>query len=160
MAGNKKNNEPNDGLLTNNRKALHDYIVLEQYEAGIQLAGTEVKSCRARSIVMQDSYVHFERGEAYVMNLHISVYAQGSIFNHQPQAKRKLLLHGAEIRKLAQTLQEKGGTVIPLKMYLVKGLIKMEIAYCKGKNVADKRETMREEQDKRDMDRAIRNARR
>ena len=149
-----------DPTLASNRKAFHDYNVIERFETGIQLTGTEVKSCRARSIVMQDSYVHFERGEAYVMNLHISVYAQGSIFNHQPQAKRKLLLHGAEIRKLAQTLQEKGGTVIPLKMYLVKGLIKMEIAYCKGKNVADKRETMREEQDKRDMDRAIRNARR
>ena len=149
-----------DPTLASNRKAFHDYNVIEKFEAGIQLTGTEVKSCRARSIVMQDSYVHFERGEAYVMNLHISVYAQGSIFNHQPQAKRKLLLHGAEIRKLAQALQEKGGTVIPLKMYLVKGLIKMEIAYCKGKNVADKRESMREEQDKRDMDRAIRNARR
>ncbi|MBR4957468.1 MAG: SsrA-binding protein SmpB [Lentisphaeria bacterium] len=157
MAQKKQNNDP---VLATNKRAFHNYIVGDRYEAGIKLTGTEVKSCRARSIVMQDSYVHFERGEAYVMNLHISVYAQGSIFNHQPQAKRKLLLHGAEIRKLAQTLQEKGGTVIPLKMYLVKGLIKMEIAYCKGKNVADKRETMREEQDKRDMDRAIRNARR
>ena len=151
---------PKDPVLASNKKAFHDYTVAEKLEAGIQLSGTEVKSCRARSIVMQDSYVHFERGEAYVMNLHISVYAQGSIFNHQPVAKRKLLLHAAEIRKLAQTLQGKGGTVIPLKMYLVKGLIKMEIAYCKGKNMADKRETMREEQDKRDMDRAMRDARR
>ena len=95
MAQKKQNNDP---VLATNKRAFHNYIVGDRYEAGIKLTGTEVKSCRARSIVMQDSYVHFERGEAYVMNLHISVYAQGSIFNHQPQAKRKLLLHGAEIR--------------------------------------------------------------
>ncbi len=148
-----------DPVLATNKKAFHDYIVGDRYEAGIRLTGTEVKSCRERSIVMGDSYVQFERGEAYVINLHIAVYSHGSIFNHQPKAKRKLLLHAAENRKLAQTLQEKGGTVIPLKMYLKQGLIKIEIAYCKGKNAGDKREAMREAQDRRDMDRAMRNAR-
>ena len=146
-------------VLATNKKAFHNYLVGDRYEAGIKLTGTEVKSARARAVVMTDSYVQFEQGEAYVVNLHIAVYSHGSIFNHQPKAKRKLLLHASEIRKLAQTLQEKGGTVIPLKMYLVKGLIKLEIAHCRGKTTGDKREAMREEQDKRDMDRAVRNAR-
>ncbi len=150
---------PENPVLATNKKAFHDYTVLERFEAGIRLTGTEVKSCRARSVVMGESYVQFEKNEACVVNLHIAVYARGSIFNHQPKAKRKLLLHAAEIRKLAQTLQTKGGTVIPLKMYLVKGLIKMEIAYCQGKTMGDKRESMREAQDKLDMARAARNAR-
>jgi len=150
---------PTDPVRATNKKAFHDYVVEERYEAGIVLTGTEVKSCRARSIVMGESYVQVERGEAYVVNLHIAVYRHGSIFNHQPKAKRKLLLHAAESRKIVQTLQTKGGTVIPLKMYLVKGLIKMEIAYCHGKTTGDKREAMREAQDKRDMARAVRNAR-
>ncbi len=149
----------NDPVLASNRKALHDYHVLSRYEAGIKLTGTEVKSCRDRAITMADAYVSILKGEAWLHNVHIAVYGQGNRFNHQPKQQRKLLLHKSEIRKLAQTLGEKGGTVVPLSFYLKEGLIKVEIAYCQGKTHGDKRETLRKRQDEMDARRAMRNAR-
>ncbi len=150
---------PNDPVLASNRKAHHDYHVLTRYEAGIKLTGTEVKSCRERAITMADAFVRISNCEAWLHNVHISIYGQGNRFNHQPKQQRKLLMHKNEIRKLAQTLGEKGGTIVPLRFYLKGGLIKVEIAYCQGKNHGDKRETLRKRQDDMDARRAMRNAR-
>lgn len=152
--------KPQDPVLASNKKALHDYHVLERFEAGIKLTGTEVKSCRDRAITMADSYVRISNSEAWLHNVHIAIYGQGNRFNHQPKQQRKLLLHKNEIRKLAQTLGEKGGTVVPLRFYLKEGLVKVEIAYCQGKTHGDKRETMRKRQDEMDARRAMRDARR
>ncbi len=148
-----------DPVLASNRKALHDYHVLDRYEAGIKLTGTEVKSCRDRAITMADSYVSINNSEAWLHNVHIAIYGQGNRYNHQPKQQRKLLLHKNEIRKLAQLLGEKGGTIVPLCFYLKEGLIKVEIAYCQGKTHGDKRETLRKRQDEMDARRAMRNAR-
>jgi len=154
--GNKKNNEPNDGQLTNNRKALHDYIVLEQYEAGIQLSGTEVKSCRARTVTLSEAYVDIVQGSAFLVNAHIAGYDHGNRFNHDTRRRRRLLLHRKELLKLSIQVKEKGCTIVPLKMYLKHGLIKVAIALCKGKTHEDKRETLRSRQDDMDARRAMR----
>ena len=143
---------PADPVLANNRKAFHDYTILEKYEAGIQLTGTEVKSCRSRSVQLGEGYVKIENRQAFLYNVHISVYGFGNRFNHEVKRSRRLLLHKREIMKLHQQLSTKGGTLIPLKMYLKEGLIKLEIAYCQGKTHADMRETLR----KREADMVMR----
>ncbi len=143
-----------DPVLATNRKAYHDYTVLEKFEAGIHLCGTEVKSCRARAIQLQEGYIHIENGRVLLENVHIAPYDFGNRFNHRPNQTRELLMHRREILKLAQTVKTKGGTLIPLKFYLKGGLVKVEIAYCQGKTHADKRETLRQ----RDSDMEIRRA--
>ncbi len=145
-----------DPVLATNRKAFHDYQVIERLEAGIQLVGTEVKSCRARAVQMGEAYCRVLDGQLWLFNLQIAPYAQGNRFNHRPKGMRRLLLHAAEIRKLAQLVGEKGGTIIPLKMYLKTGLIKLEIAYCRGKTHGDKRESLRKKQDQLETRRALR----
>ena len=152
----KKHTDPGDGMLTNNRKALHDYIVLEQYEAGIQLSGTEVKSCRARTATLSEAYVDIVQGSAFLVNAHIAGYDHGNRFNHDTRRRRRLLLHKKELLKLAIQVKEKGCTVVPLRMYLKHGLIKVAIALCKGKTHEDKRETLRSRQDDMDARRAMR----
>lgn len=147
---------PNNPVVSTNKKAFHDYVVHERYEAGIKLVGTEVKSCRERAVTLTDSYVRLENGQAWLQNVHIATYAFGNIFNHQPKQQRKLLLHAAEIRKLTQMVKEKGGTVVPLQMYFKNGLVKVEIAYCHGKTHGDKRETLRARQDELETRRAMR----
>lgn len=154
--GKKKNKDTGDNLLTNNRKALHDYIVLEQYEAGIQLSGTEVKSCRARTVTLSEAYVDMTRGSAFLVNAHIAGYDHGNRFNHDTRRRRRLLLHKKELLKLAIQVKEKGCTIIPLRMYLKHGLIKVAVALCKGKSHEDKRETLRSRQDDMDARRAMR----
>lgn len=149
-----------DPVLATNKKAFHDYTVIERYEAGIKLTGTEVKSCRDRAITMADAFVRIDNGEAWLHNVHIAVYGQGSIFNHKPKQQRKLLLHGAEIRKMAQMLGTKGGTIVPLRFYLKDGLIKVEIAYAQGKTHGDKRDALRSKQANLEARRAMRSARR
>ena len=157
MADGKKNkNIPGDGVLSNNRKALHDYIVLEQYEAGIQLTGTEVKSCRARTVTLSEAYVDMTQGSAFLVNAHIAGYDHGNRFNHDTRRRRRLLLHKKELLKLAIQVREKGCTIVPLKMYLKGGLIKLSVALCKGKSHEDKRETLRARQDDMDARRAMR----
>ncbi len=142
-------------ILTENRKAFHDYHILDRFEAGIELKGTEVKSCRARSISLNDAYAKAEDGEIFLFNSHIAVYEHGNIFNHEPLRKRRLLLHRREIRKLIQSTREKGNTVIPLKFYLKDGMVKVEIALAKGKTHGDKRETLKKKQSDLEMKRAI-----
>ena len=152
MAQKKQNNDP---VLATNKRAFHNYIVGDRYEAGIKLTGTEVKSCRARSVQLGEGYVKIENRQAFLYNAHISVYGFGNRFNHEVKRARRLLLHKREIRKLHQQLSTKGGTLIPLKMYLKTGLIKLEIAYCQGKTHADQRETLRKREADMDMRRNL-----
>jgi SsrA-binding protein len=153
--GKKKKKRDNSNILATNKKAFHDFTVLQRIEAGISLLGTEVKSCRACNITMQDSYVRILEGNAELLNVHIATYEQGNQFNHDPKRNRTLLLHKREILKLFQQIREKGLTLVPLKFYLNKGLIKVELGLCKGKTKGDKRDTLRERQDTKDARRAM-----
>ena len=148
--------DPKDPVLATNRKAFHDYNVLERFEAGIQLVGTEVKSCRARAIQLQEGFVKIENNQALLYNVHIAGYDFGNRFNHNTKQTRRLLLHKKEILNLAQWVNTKGGTIIPLKFYLANGLVKVEIAYCQGKTHADQRETLRKRETEREMQRFVR----
>lgn len=147
--------DPKDPNLATNRKAFHDYNVLERFEAGIQLVGTEVKSCRARAIQLQEGFVKIEKNQALLYNVHIAAYDFGNRFNHHSKQVRRLLLHKREILKLSQWLGTKGGTIIPLRFYLHKGLVKVEIAYCQGKTHADQRETLRRRETEKDIRRLV-----
>ena len=146
--------DPRDPVIATNRKAFRDYEVQERFEAGISLAGTEVKSCRERLVQLGESFARIENGEAMVYNLHIAAYGFGNRFNHEVKRPRRLLLHKKEILKLGQWLGSKGGTLIPLKMYFKQGLVKLELAYCVGKTHGDQREDIR----RREADRGIRRA--
>ena len=142
--------------LVTNRKARHEYFIENTYEAGLVLKGTEVKSIRKGSANLQDAYISFKNGEAFVDNMHISPYEQGNIFNEDPMRRRKLLLHKREIRKLEGQVQKQGMTIIPLRLYLVNGRVKIEIAVAKGKKLYDKRDSIAERDSKRSIDRAMR----
>ena len=126
--------------ITVNRKANHDYFILQTYEAGIVLVGTEVKALRQNKANLVDSYATLTNGEVWLHNANISVYEQGSINNHDPVRKRKLLLNKSEIRKLNKAVTEKGNTLIPLRLYFKDGLVKVELAVATGKRQYDKRE--------------------
>jgi SsrA-binding protein len=119
-------------LVSRNRKAFHDYHIEETYEAGIVLQGTEVKSVRGARVNLRDSYARVEGGELYLFNMHISPYDPGNRYNHDPRRTRKLLMHKAEIGRLAGKVQEKGYTLIPLKIYLKRGLVKVELGLARG----------------------------
>lgn len=136
--------------LIKNKKAFHDFHILDTYEAGIELKGTEVKSCRERKISIADAYVKFENNEAWLLNVNISLFSHGNQFNHDPKRNRKLLLHKYEIKKIMQSVNEKGCTVVPIKFYLKRGKVKVEIGIAKGKTHGDKRETLKKRQ--ADMD--------
>ncbi len=151
--GKKKKKDGNS--LAKNRKAYHDYAILEKYEAGVVLRGTEVKSCRAGNITMIDAYAKIEDGELFMNNVHIAPYDHGNQFNHEPKRSRKLLLHKSEIRKLNYQIREKGNTLIPLSFYIKNGKIKVCIGVAKGKTHSDKRNTLRKRQDDMDARRAI-----
>jgi len=146
-----------DNTLIKNRKAFHDYLILDRFEAGIELKGTEVKSCRAHNISLADTYARVEKGELFLYNVHISPYDHGNIHNHEPKRPRKLLMHKREILKLNQQIREKGNTIVPLKFYLKNGRVKVEIGIAKGKDKGDKRESLRKKQDNMAMKRAIKN---
>ena len=147
---------PADPVLATNRKARHDYTVVECFECGIQLTGTEVKSCRERSVQLAEGFARIENGEARLYNVHIRAYGFGNRFNHEETRMRRLLLHKREILKLGQWISTKGGTLIPLKMYLKEGLIKLELAYCQGKTHGDQREDLKRRDSEREMRRAMR----
>ena len=142
-------------VIARNKKAFHDYFVNDTLEAGIELAGTEVKSLRGGKCNLKDSYCDFRHGEVFVVGMHISPYEQGNIFNRDPLRVRKLLLHKQEIRKLLSQVMQKGYSIVPLSVYFKGSKIKMEIALAKGKNLHDKRESAAERDAKRDIDRAI-----
>ena len=141
-------------LVADNRKALHDYHVLETFEAGIALLGTEVKGIREGRANLRDAYARVERGEVWLYNVHINPYSHRGYVDHDPKRKRKLLLHKVEIRKLIGKTVEKGLTLVPLRMYFKRGRIKVAISLVKGKQMHDKRETIR----RREVDRETRAA--
>lgn len=143
-------------IVSENRQARFQYHILDTYEAGISLQGTEVKSAREGKVNLRDSYALVRDGEVWLINTHISPYhTAGSYFNHEPRRSRRLLLHKPEIRKLIGKVKEKGLTLVPLKMYLKRGLVKVEIALAKGKKIHDKRETLKRKQEQRDIERAL-----
>ena len=142
-------------VITTNRKAFHDYFVLQKVEAGIALTGTEVKSLRDGAVNLKDSYVSFDHGEAFLVGAHISPYSHGNLQNHEPERKRKLLLHRREIDKLFGQVVEKGLTVVPLRLYFKKGKIKAEIAVVRGKKLYDKRETEKRRELDREAEAAV-----
>ena len=138
-------------IVTDNRKASFDYFLLDRYEAGLVLKGTEIKSIRKGSCNIKDSYIVIKNAEAYILNMHISKYEEGNIFNHEPLRTRKLLLHKREINKLIGTVKNEGLTLIPTKVYLTNGRAKVEFAVAKGKKNYDKREDERKESIKKEM---------
>ncbi|MFO7153849.1 MAG: SsrA-binding protein SmpB [Caldicoprobacter oshimai] len=141
-------------IIAQNKKAWHDYFIEETYEAGIVLAGTEVKSVRQGKVNIRDSYAAIKDGEVFLYNMHISPYEKGNIFNRDPLRTRKLLLNRSEINKLTGYVQQKGYTLVPLKVYLKRGWVKIELAVAKGKKIYDKRQSIA----KRDAQRAIERA--
>ncbi|MBD0738637.1 SsrA-binding protein SmpB [Streptomyces sp. CBMA29] len=142
-------------LIAQNKKARHDYLILDTFEAGLVLTGTEVKSLRQGRASLVDGFAQLDGGEAWLHNVHIPEYTQGTWTNHSARRRRKMLLHRAEIEKLVHKTQESGHTIIPLALYFKDGRAKVEIALAKGKKEYDKRQTLREKQDRRESDRAI-----
>ena len=142
-------------LIADNRKARHDYCVLEALEAGIELVGTEVKSIRQGSVNLKDSWVDIVHGELMVMGMHISPYAQGNIFNRDPLRPRRLLVHNREIAKWQKQLATQGLTLVPLKLYFKGSRVKMEVGLCRGKKLYDKRASAAERDAKREIDREM-----
>lgn len=138
-------------VTISNRKARHEYHVLETFEAGIALTGTEVKSIRKGNANLQDSYAILKSGEVWLVGMHVSPYEQGSIHNHDPKRTRKLLLHKKQIRKLIGTVQEKGLTLIPLSLYFKGPFAKVELAIARGKKAYDKREAISKREAERDI---------
>ena len=141
-------------IVAQNKKARHDYFVLETYEAGIELFGTEVKSIRKGRLNLKDSWCSIDDGEIFVKGMHISPYEQGNIFNRDPLRVRRLLMHKREINRLYGTIKQQGLTLVPLSVYFLKGRAKLEIGLCKGKKLYDKRETAAKKDAQRDMERA------
>ena len=146
-------------VVASNRKARHEYFILETMEAGIALMGSEIKSVRAGQISLAEAYIRIDGKEAWLEDAHIAPYEQASIFNHEPLRPRKLLLHTSEIRKLWNTVRQKGVTIIPLSVYLKNGKAKVEIAVAKGKKLYDKREAISKRDSDREMERAVKQRR-
>ena len=142
-------------IAAQNRKAHHDYYVEEKYEAGIELAGTEVKSVRAGTLNLKDSYCSVKEGELFVHGMHISPYEKGNIFNKDPVRPRRLLMHKREIRKLFALVKQDGYTLVPLSVYFKDARVKVQVGLCKGKKNYDKRASTAQRDAKREMDRAL-----
>lgn len=142
-------------MIAQNKKARHDYLILDTFEAGLVLTGTEVKSLRLGRASLVDGFAQLDGGEAWLHNVHIPEYTQGTWTNHTARRKRKMLLHRSEIDKLVQKSQESGFTIVPLALYFKDGRAKVEIALARGKKEYDKRQTLREKQDRRESERAM-----
>ena len=140
-------------LIANNKKAYHDYFILDTYEAGLALHGTEVKSLRMGKCSIKESFIRIENGEVFIYGMHISPYEKGNIFNKEPLRVKKLLLHKSEINKMLGKVKEKGISVVPLKVYLKGSLMKMEIGLAKGKKLYDKRDDIAKKDQKREAER-------
>ena len=138
--------------IADNRKARHDYFILESYEAGIELTGTEVKSIRDGGLNLKDSWISIDNGELFIKQMHISPYEKGNIFNRDPVRVRKLLLHRSEINKLAGKTVEKGYTIVPLQVYMKNGLVKIEIGLGRGKKLYDKRQDIAKRDQRREVE--------
>ena len=140
-------------LIANNKKAYHDYFIEDTYEAGIELAGTEVKSLRMGKCSIKESFIQIERGEGFIYGMHISPYERGNIFNKDALRVRKLLLHTYEIRKIEGKIREKGYTLVPLKVYFKGSLVKVEMGVAKGKKLYDKRQDIAKKDQRRETER-------
>ena len=147
----------NTKILAQNKKARHEYFIIETYEAGIELAGTEVKSVRQGKVNLTDAYAQITDGEVFIKQMNISPFEKGNIFNRDPLRERKLLLHKKEIMKLIGFIQQDGYSLVPLSIYLKGSLVKVSLAVVKGKKLYDKRADMAKRDAKRSMDRAIKN---
>lgn len=145
----------NSRTVAQNKKAYHDYFVLEEYEVGIELFGTEVKSIRQGRVNLKDAWCSIDNGEIFVNGMHISPYEQGNIFNRDPLRKKKLLMHKKEIHKLYGTIKQQGLTLIPLSVYFNKGKAKIKVGLCKGKKIYDKRDVAAKKEANRSIDREI-----
>jgi SsrA-binding protein len=152
--------EPSEKLLADNRKARHDYHLLDTIEAGLVLLGTEVKAIREGRVNLRDSYGRVEGGEVFVYNIHISPYSHRGYAEHEPLRRRKLLLHRAQIRKMIGKTVEKGITLVPVRMYLKNGRVKVAISLAKGKKAHDKRETIKNRETERETRAALKESRR
>ena len=141
--------------ISSNRKAFHEYFVLERYEAGIELFGTEVKSIRAGQVNLKDSFCTVKDGELFVRGMHISPYEHGNIFNKDPVRPRRLLMHKREIMKLQARIMQDGVALVPLSLYFKDSRVKLELGLCKGKTLNDKRDSEADRQSKRDIDRIM-----
>ena len=141
--------------VAQNKKAFHDYFILERFEAGVELFGTEVKSIRSGNVNLKDSFCTVKNGELFAHGVHISPYEKGNIFNRDPLREKKLLMHKREILKLSQRIKEDGLSLVPLKVYLKGSLVKVELALVKGKKLYDKREDIARRDAKRRIDRAV-----
>ena len=142
--------------IAQNKKAFHDYEILDKFEAGMVLVGSEVKSIRAGRLSLKDSFVEILNGEAFLLRCHISAYTQASIFNHEPERKRKLLLNRREIHRLDQKVKTRGFSIVPLQVYMTdKGLFKIEIALVRGKREYEKKQKLKERDIQREMDRDV-----
>ena len=146
-------------IIANNKKAYHDYFILEKYEAGIELAGTEVKSLRQGRCNLKDSWCSVVKGELFINGMHISPYDHGNIWGKDPMRVRRLLMHKREINKLFGVLQQQGLSLIPLSVYFKGSYVKLELGLCKGKKLYDKREDAAKKSAKRDIDRAMKESR-
>ena len=142
-------------MVANNKKAYHDYFIEDKYEAGVALAGTEVKSLRMGKCSIKESFVKIERGEVFIYGMHISPYEKGNIFNKDPLRVKKLLLHREEIRKMERKIAEKGLTLVPLHVYFKGSLVKVEIAVARGKKLYDKRQDIAKKDQKREAQREL-----
>ena len=140
-------------LIANNKKAFHDYFIEEKYEAGISLAGTEVKSLRQGKCSIKESFIRIEKGEVFIYGMHISPYEKGNIFNKDPLRVKKLLLHKYEINKIAGKIAEKGYTLVPLQVYFRGSLVKVELGLARGKKLYDKRQDIAKKDQKREAER-------
>ena len=152
-----KDESPDDThAIARNKRARHDYHILEHWEAGLVLTGTEVKSLRDGKANLSDAYAIVKDGEVYLLNLHISPYDKGNQFNHEPTRTRKLLLHRKEIRRMIGAVERQGLTLVPLELYFKKGIAKVQLALGKGKKLHDKRDDEKRRDDEREMARAVR----
>lgn len=145
-------------IVSQNKKAFHDYFILDTYEAGIELKGTEIKSVRKGSVNLKDSFIRIKNDEAFIENMHIAPYEQGNRFNHEPLRTRKLLLHKKQIKKLQKEIKENGLTIVPTKLYFNTSKLKVEIALARGKKLYDKRQDLKAKDAKRDIEKALKNA--
>ena len=145
-------------IVSQNKKAFHDFFILDTYEAGIELKGTEIKSVRKGSVNLKDSFIRIKDNEAFIENMHIAPYEQGNRFNHEPLRTRKLLLHKKEIKKLQKEVKENGLTIVPTKLYFNTSKLKVEVCLARGKKLYDKRQDLKAKDAKRDVERALKNA--
>lgn len=155
----KTNEDPNSRTICSNRKARHEYDVLDEIDCGVQLYGSEVKSVRNSKISIEEAYARVDGSEVWLVNADIAEYPQASVFNHERKRKRKLLLHRREIRKFAEAGEQKGLTLVPLSVFLNRGFIKVKVGLCRGRKLHDKRQNMREKDHQRDIEVAMKHRR-